>query len=207
MQAYLYHQETKEYIGPTELFIDPLETMKKGKNVYLMPSNATLKKPGEIPEKYVARWTGNKWEILEDHRNDRASGMGGTPYWTNEDHYYSVPRVMRELGPLPDGALLSSPAMTVEEAQEVSERQYNDAQTQLILQMVPVIAEQLLGVQPTTLEAELAISSLEESTSDTAKVVNPLEALLANYNRNKVVLQQIKESDDVETIKSTKYIS
>lgn len=97
--------------------------------------------------------------------------------------------------------------MTVEEAQEVSERQYNDAQTQLILQMVPVIAEQLLGVQPTTLEAELAISSLEESTSDTAKVVNPLEALLANYNRNKVVLQQIKESDDVETIKSTKYIS
>ncbi len=212
MQVFLYHPDTKEYVGSAEAPIDPLETEAQGKPVYLMPSNGTTVSPGEVPETHVARWTGEAWEILENHRNDGATGMGGAQYWLPGDHYYSVPRAMKELGSLPEEALLSPPEMTVEEALGVSERRYNDAQTQLALEMVPVIAEQLLGMQPTTLRAEPtvyadeAVSSSEESTADTAKVVNQLETLLASYNRNKMTLQNIKLSN-VEEIKNTQYIS
>lgn len=68
-------------------------------------------------------------------------------------------------------------------------------------------------MQPTTLEAEPAVyadeaaSSLEQPTADAAKVVSPLEALLASYNRNKMTLQKITLSNYAEEIKNTQYIS
>ena len=41
MIFYTYDEKTKEYTGTQNAFIDPLETKKQGKNVYLVPVNAT----------------------------------------------------------------------------------------------------------------------------------------------------------------------
>lgn len=205
MKVYLYHMETKEYIGPCDAPLDPLETELQGHDIYLMPSNATTKDPGAIPEKHVAKWSGDAWEILEDHRNDKASGIGGTAYWTSEDHYYSPPRYMQELGPLPDGALLTAPEMTVEEAQAVSEQQYQYAQQQIALEMVPIIAEQLVGTQSRATVMTLAANVPEDDAATDLTASNPLQALLDKYNRNKELLQTVKQSEDVADIKATKY--
>lgn len=177
----------------------------KGTTYTLCQATPLQKTPGEIPEKHVAKWAGDGWEILEDHRNDKASGIGGTAYWTSEDHYYSPPRYMQELGPLPDGALLTAPEMTVEEAQAVSEQQYQYAQQQIALEMVPIIAEQLVGTQSRATVMTLAASVPEDDAATDLTVSNPLQALLDKYNHNKELLQIVRQSEDVADIKATKY--
>ena len=45
MKIYLYDRDTKEYICGKNAFLDPLETKKQGKEVYLIPANAVLDEP------------------------------------------------------------------------------------------------------------------------------------------------------------------
>lgn len=81
-----------------------------------IPHNAThtpppAPRPGEWP-----RWTGEEWELVEDHRPRAAVEVGealaqeGTPYWLPGDTHETPARYMRNLGPLPEGALLTAPA-------------------------------------------------------------------------------------------------
>lgn len=42
MEIYMFDGETKEYIGAEDALLDPLETKKLGKPVYLLPENAAL---------------------------------------------------------------------------------------------------------------------------------------------------------------------
>lgn len=42
MEIYMFDGETKEYIGAEDALLDPLETKKQGKPVYLLPANAVL---------------------------------------------------------------------------------------------------------------------------------------------------------------------
>lgn len=85
MIFYSYDEKTKEYTGTQNAFIDPLETKKQGKNVYLVPANATDKKPLETKEKQAVIFNGSEWEIIAD-------------YLGTESHE------MKELGDLPKGA-------------------------------------------------------------------------------------------------------
>jgi len=76
----------------------------------LLPSNATYDAPPEVPEGYVARWTGEAWELIEDHR--------GTRYWLPDDDWTHEGREVAELGPLPEGAILTRPEMPEDVRQE-----------------------------------------------------------------------------------------
>lgn len=91
MIFYTYDEKTKEFTGTQNGFIDPLETKKQGKKVYLVPANATDKKPLETKENQTAIFNGSEWEIIADYRNK-------TYYIGTEQHE------MKELGDLPNGA-------------------------------------------------------------------------------------------------------
>lgn len=65
MKVYLYDEITKEFIMEEDAHIDPLETKKKGENVYLLPANATFKEPMQAKEGFKIVFNGNVWEYQE----------------------------------------------------------------------------------------------------------------------------------------------
>lgn len=105
-KAYLYNEKTKEYKSEVNAQFDPLESEKAGKDIYLLPANATWLKP--IPKDgCVPVWNGETWDEVEDHRKQE--------YWLPEDKYGAPAREMKELGPLPEGATLKAPERTLDE--------------------------------------------------------------------------------------------
>lgn len=120
MQTYRFDQNTKEYLFAEEAFLDPLETEQQGKEVYLLPADSTFTAPFDAKEGYAVCWNGEVWEYIEDHRQKR--DMGGVPiegtgtaYWMPDDTWQTPARYMKELGPLPYGALLNRPEKSFEE--------------------------------------------------------------------------------------------
>lgn len=102
MQTYKYNADTKEYLYAEDAFIDPLETEQQGKEVYLLPADSTFTEPLEAKKGYAVCWIGEAWEYKEDHR--------GASYWMPEDSWDTQPHEMKELGPLPEGAMPEAPA-------------------------------------------------------------------------------------------------
>lgn len=113
MLVYKYN-EKGVFVGAEETELDPLESELQGKEIYLLPPNATFDAP-EMKEGFAPVWDGEKWTQIEDHR--------GTKYWLPEDKHGSPAREMKELGALPDGASLTEPEPTAEElaAQELAQ--------------------------------------------------------------------------------------
>lgn len=104
MLCYHYDCITKEYLYSSECVLDPLETEQTGTNVWLLPANATFVEPPSVNNNFIPVWRGTDWIKVEDHR--------GTKYWLPEDTCNSEPREMQNLGPLPEGATLTSPNKT-----------------------------------------------------------------------------------------------
>ena len=104
MIFYTYDEKTKEYTGTQNAFIDPLETKKQGKKVYLVPANATDKKPLETKENQAVIFNGSEWEIIADYRSKT--------YYIGTEHHE-----MKELGDLPKGATFEpvEPEKTLDE--------------------------------------------------------------------------------------------
>ena len=104
MIFYTYDEKTKEYTGTQNAFIDPLETKKQGKTVYLVPANATDKRPLETKENQAVIFNGSEWEIVTDYRNKT--------YYIGTEQYE-----MKELGDLPKGATFEpmEPEKTLDE--------------------------------------------------------------------------------------------
>lgn len=106
MNVYKYN-DNGEYIGTEEALLDPLETEQQGENIYLLPVNATFTAPTEPQDGYVNVWNSTAWEQVEDNR--------GVEYWLPEDKYGAPAREMKELGALPEGAILTPPEQTLDE--------------------------------------------------------------------------------------------
>nr|DAE83400.1 MAG TPA: protein of unknown function DUF4376 [Bacteriophage sp.] len=104
--AYLFDEKTKEFKNEVNAQLDPLESTKAGKDIYLLPANATWDKPTP-KDGCVAVWNGETWEQVEDHRKQE--------YWLPEDKYGAPAREMKDLGPLPEGATLKAPERTLDE--------------------------------------------------------------------------------------------
>ena len=105
MQVYKYDEQTKEYIGTEQALIDPLETELQGKEIYLLPANATFEKPN-LQEGFASVFNG-KWENIEDNR--------GKEYWLDTDSFGTPARTMKELGAFPANAVFTAPAKTIDE--------------------------------------------------------------------------------------------
>lgn len=74
MKLYKYDSITKEFVSEIQPDIDPLETKKQGKTIYLIPSNTTDIKP-EDREGYTPIYSINKWEYVKDNRNKLAINL------------------------------------------------------------------------------------------------------------------------------------
>lgn len=105
-KAYLFDEKTKEYKSEVNAQLDPLESARAGKDIYMLPANATWDKPTP-KDGCVAVWNGESWNIVEDNRKKK--------YWLPEDKYGAPAREMKELGPLPEGATLTAPERTLDE--------------------------------------------------------------------------------------------
>lgn len=106
MNVYKYDQQTKEYTGVEVAMLDPLESQQQGKEVYLLPANASFIAP-TIKEGFAPVWNGEAWEQVEDNRGKR--------YWLKSDTFGTPAHEMKELGALPDGAVFTSPEKTLDE--------------------------------------------------------------------------------------------
>ena len=103
--VYKYDEKTKEYIGTEQALINPLESELQGKEIYLLPANATFEKPN-LQEDFASVFNG-KWENIEDNR--------GKEYWLDTDTFGTPAKTMKDLGAFPAGAVFTAPAKTLEQ--------------------------------------------------------------------------------------------
>ena len=112
-QLHMYDLKTGEYTGSRDA------TQRPNGEYILEATGATpVALPASIPSGHVARWTGDAWETVEDHRqhmDERGRKEGGTQYWLPGDTWRSEPRYTEELGPLPENALLERPERPLDE--------------------------------------------------------------------------------------------
>ena len=71
MKIYCFEQDTKEYIGAEDALLDPLETKKQRKNVYLIPANAVLEEPPAAVEGKAIIYS-DGWQVVPDNRGKEA---------------------------------------------------------------------------------------------------------------------------------------
>ena len=105
MQVYKYDEQTKEYIGTEQALINPLESELQGKEIYLLPANATFEKPN-LQEGFASVWN-DKWENIEDNR--------GKDYWLDTDTFGTPAKTMKDLGAFPANAVFTAPQKTLEQ--------------------------------------------------------------------------------------------
>ena len=108
MLLYKYQNDTKELIGFFEAYIDPLESEKQNKPVYVFPPDTTIVAPGISRDGYVQVFNGNNWEEVEDNR--------GKIVWKNGKE----PMVIEALGPIPKDCTLER----VLSLKEIKEQKY-----------------------------------------------------------------------------------
>lgn len=152
MQAYMYSTTTHEFLESVPCFPDPVRTRVEGREVYLLPANATFTEPPAKRTGYTAVWNGSGWIETEDHR--------GVQYWPKGAPYNSSPVEMKELGPLPDGALLTRPEQTDEEkAAEEGRRKEAEAEAARVPDLEAAVAE--LGVTSASDKEESDAAALD----------------------------------------------
>lgn len=110
MNVYKYDELTKEYTGVETALIDPLESRVQGKEVYLLPANATFTAPLVVKEGYTQVYKDGVWNYVEDNR--------GKEYWLESDPYGTPARVMKELGAFPADAVFTAPVKPFEMVKE-----------------------------------------------------------------------------------------
>lgn len=157
-KAYRYRMPHNDYAGEVETH-------------GFTAANATTVKPGIIPG-FWPRWTGEAWEQIEDHRKRTEGGavpsgaeQEATEYWLPGDTWQTSARVMVEIGPLPEGALLKKPEPT--EAELAAQRiAAIDAELQALEQQADRPSDSIT----------LAIIKGEEADSFDVKKLEAIEA-------------------------------
>lgn len=77
MNAYKFNPITKEYEGIQQAQLDPIQTKKQGKNIYLLPINSTFKIPPEKQEGKAIIFENENWLLKTDFRGKKAYNNKG----------------------------------------------------------------------------------------------------------------------------------
>lgn len=158
-KLYLYDPKTKELLGQRDAAARPCE-----RGYILQATFATPVVPPDVPDGYVARWTGEVWKVVEDHRqhmDDRGRKEGGTPYWLPGDTWRSEPRYMDELGPLPENALLERPERPLGEYKADKRREIAAGYTAALTATLTMPAESPSAAEVATGAALFAVDDAE----------------------------------------------
>lgn len=70
MLIYNYNPITFEYIDSSEAALDPMATKREGKDVWLVPANATLLKPPKTTKYKTTVFENGTWVIKDDYRGE-----------------------------------------------------------------------------------------------------------------------------------------
>lgn len=153
-------------IGTTETVIDPLESKKQGRTIYLLPANSTFTKPKEeAPEGYVNVWNGIVWKLIEDNR--------GKEYWLPEDVYNTPARVMKDLEPLPENTIFTPPEQTEEEKKNEKANSFRGNLRNIAVNaMMATLAGN--GIENAKVEYQTELQSVEDEVAILVPDVFPL---------------------------------
>lgn len=77
MKAYLYDENTKEFLEEVEAQLDQLESKISQKEIYLLPANATFKKPLKNKNGFINVFQNDGWVLIEDHRKEKIINKDG----------------------------------------------------------------------------------------------------------------------------------
>ena len=98
--VYIFDPDTGEYLGEGITGLDPLETETQGKDIYLLPANASFEAPPKAGPKQVAVMTDNGWTVKSDLR--------GAQYWLNDGSHHTIGKIGEDK---PTGALDAAPTL------------------------------------------------------------------------------------------------
>ena len=106
-KVYQFDAENKTYKG--ELILDDSDKSPSG--AWNIPGDCVEVAPPAEKENYIPVWNGSAWEETEDYR--------GKEYWLPSDTYGTPGREVKEIGPLPEGAMLTPPEQTIDEVKVI----------------------------------------------------------------------------------------
>lgn len=136
------------FIRAEECYIDPLESEKQGKDVYLLPTSCTLTPP-KLEAGFLPKWTGKAWKNIESHVGETGY-LNGRPY------------TIREHGPLPKGWSTTLPEPT---AEELAEQEKLKAEMKVNAQRIPDLENAAVDVAGYVAELEDRIKQLEKQVA------------------------------------------
>ena len=110
-KVYQFDQENRTYKG--ELILDDSDKSPSG--AWNVPGDCVEVAPPTEKENYIPVWNGAAWVETEDYRKKE--------YWLPGDTYGTPGREVKEIGPLPEGATLTPPEQTLEEAKADKHRE------------------------------------------------------------------------------------
>lgn len=102
-KVYQFDIENKTYKG--ELILDDSDKSPSG--AWNIPGDCVEVAPPTEKENYIPVWNGAAWVETEDYR--------GKEYWLPGDTYGTPGREVKEIGPLPEGAMLTPPEQTLDD--------------------------------------------------------------------------------------------
>lgn len=143
-----------------------------------LPNNSTCKPAPDRPWKYQwPRWTGTDWELVSDHRERSAAlyppelVQKATDYWlpAEGDDWQSQPRRMKDIGPLPEGAVTVRPEKPLAAVQDEKRREI-DAGYEAAL--VAALTMPIADPTPMTVSVETsALLAVDPDAVDSIKAV------------------------------------
>ena len=95
-----YHDDDGYFVRSAECPLDPLESIKCGHDVPLIPANACLEAP-EIVAGHIPRRVNGRWTQVENHKDEKGYVNGR-------------PHTITDYGPYPDGWSAEPPLPTVD---------------------------------------------------------------------------------------------
>lgn len=188
---YMFDVKTREYTGAR-----PAQELN-GKPLTKSASATPTPPPENIPEGHVARWTGNEWELVEDHRqhlDSKGTKQGGTPYWlpSEGDDWQSQPRYTEDLGPLPSGATTQRPEKPLSVVREEKECEIRSACDAAIIASLTMPA-----ASPSVTEVSVAAASLAAVDPD-----GPDTLLALHSARRDELLALVQAADSVAAVQA-----
>lgn len=108
MLVYSYDKNTLEYINEAEASLDIKATEREGKDVWLVPAYATLKKPPKTTKNKAAVFENDTWIVKDDFRGKYAC-----------DELLNIIYVQK-IGSLPEGFII----ITQKQAEKIEQDQF-----------------------------------------------------------------------------------
>ena len=84
---------------------------KSASGAWNIPSDCVEVAPPAPQENTAYKWHGGEWAAVEDYRKKE--------YWLPGDTYGTPGREVKEIGPLPEGAMLTPPEQTIDEVKVI----------------------------------------------------------------------------------------